>query len=464
MTAMTTTASTGTGASPSDAPAPQTEQGAGSRRWIAVVLFTLIVVVMPVATTTIAVARFSALSTLDEFGHIDYVRRAEQGEVPRIGDKVLPDTAKDVACRGIEGRVVSDCKLDPVPPESIDAQGYSYEAQQPPIYYFITAALRQPFRLVVNGYVNSARLTGMIWLSAGLALLWWFLRRRMDASVTATAIVCALIGICPTVASQASVVNNDAAAILMGVLLLIAWDELRRRPRPLTVAIATAGAVGLVLVKPLAILGVAVVSLALLLGARERRAAIREHALLLAPAIAAAITYEGWQVVRDARARVPYSTIVDVLLGPKATLTAYPYDAIGEIAPRFLGLYWSTDASMFTEAWVAGLATIVGLTLVVAPSLSTALGQGRAELRSLHTSLLTVMLIAPELLIAQSYFTVHKGGGANARYALVMLPMIITALVPWLETRRVRWFATIAVLILIGSTFGGLLTYDIPVR
>jgi hypothetical protein len=42
--------------------------------------------------------------------------------------------------------------------------------------------------------------------------------------------------------------------------------------------------------------------------------------------------------------------------------------------------------------------------------------------------------------------------------------MIITALVPWLETRRVRWFATIAVLILIGSTFGGLLTYDIPVR
>ena len=46
-------------------------------------LFVLVVVVVPVLVIGIAVDRFPTLSVLDEPAHIDYLRRIEQGEVPR---------------------------------------------------------------------------------------------------------------------------------------------------------------------------------------------------------------------------------------------------------------------------------------------------------------------------------------------------------------------------------------------
>ena len=79
-------------------------------RWLVAVLFLLVVVAIPATTSALAVHRFSELSTLDEFAHIDYLRRVEDGNLPRVGDKVLPETARDVACRTIEGRHVGDCQ------------------------------------------------------------------------------------------------------------------------------------------------------------------------------------------------------------------------------------------------------------------------------------------------------------------------------------------------------------------
>ena len=141
---------------------------------------------------------------------------------------MLPATARDVACRTIHGRPVSDCSLAEIPIEDLDALGFSYEAQQPPIYYAVTALLRQPISLVVNGFVNSARLTGAIWLAGGLALLWWFLRRRLGATALATATACILVSMAPMVVGQSYTVNNDAAAVLIGATTLVGYERLRR--------------------------------------------------------------------------------------------------------------------------------------------------------------------------------------------------------------------------------------------
>lgn len=429
---------------------------------MSVVLFLLVVVVMPAVTTVVAVDRFPSLSTLDEYAHIDYLRRIEDGEVPRIGDKVLPETARDVACRTIEGRRVSDCTLPEIPIEAIDAGGYSYEAQQPPLYYAITAVLRQPISLVVNGFVNSARLTGMIWLSAGLGLLWWVLRRRMGTSAMATAVVCGVVGLAPTVMSQAAVVNNDAPAVLTGTLLLLGYDQLRTDDRPRTALLAALVAVVLVLVKPLAILGVGAVTLALLLGSWDRRDSLRRAAWLVTPAVASVVAYQGWQAVRDARSTVPYAEVMDVLLGAKVTLTEFPFDSLGSHAPRFLLAYWSADASMFAPVYVTGVAACVGMIFVVTPSVMAAMGEGRARhMQHLQLGVLAVMLVAPLLLITQSYFVVHKGGGANARYALTLLPLTITGLVPLLERTVLRWAAAASVGILFTVTMIGIATYRI---
>jgi len=418
-------------------------------------LFLAVVVAIPLTTTTLAVDRLPALSRYDEFAHIDYLRRIEEGEIPRIGEKILPDTARDVACRTIGGRVVVPCETKDIPLEIIDAQGYSYQAQQPPLYYAVTAILRQPFRLVVNDFVNAARLTGMVWTAAALCLLWWFLRSRMAAGVVTTALVCGLLAVAPPVVSQSATVNNDAAGLLIGVLALVGYDVLRRDQRPATVVGLCVGAIALVLLKPLAILPIGAVTLGLLLAPTARASSWRTRAALLLPALVAGVTYQGWQVVRDARAITPYSVVVDVLLGARETLTEFPYSGVA----RYSSQFFSSFEAGGSEA-MAGVAATVALLLVYAPSIATALGHGRRELEPLHVGLLVVVVLAPMLLIAQSYFTVHKGGGANARYAIALLPLFMTALVSWLDERRVRRLATLGFGILFVVTMISLVTAE----
>lgn len=438
----------------STGPAPSDQ-----RRWVAYVLFALVVVAMPAVTTVLAVERSSQLSSLDEYAHIDYLRRVEAGEIPRVGDKILPETRRDIACRTIEGRRVSDCSLPEIPADVIDAQAYSYQAQQPPLYYVVTALLRQPISLVVNGFVNSARLTGLVWLSSGLAVLWWFVRRRMHATAAVAAIACAIVGLAPNVVGQAATVNNDAGSVLSGALLLVGYERLRRDLRPRTVATAAAVAVLLVLVKPLVILGVGAITLALLLDRRDGR---RTMAIASVPALAVVAAYQGWQVVRDLRAVVPYAEVSQVLLSAKQTLTEYPFQALGTVLPRFLTAYYDWDAAPFAPTYVVGVATVVGLVFVLTPSLSTVLGDGRRDLRHLHLGILLVLLAAPLLLITQAYLTVHKGGGANGRYALTLLPLTITALVPVLGREGPRRAAALLVAILAAATIGSLLVFEVP--
>ena len=98
------------------------------------------------------------------------------------------------------------------------------------MYYVATAILRQPNALVVDGFVNSARLTGAVWLAGGLGLLWWFLRRRLGATALATATGCVLVSMAPMVVGQSYTVNNDAAAVLIGAATLVGYDRLRRDP------------------------------------------------------------------------------------------------------------------------------------------------------------------------------------------------------------------------------------------
>ncbi|MFL6205785.1 MAG: ArnT family glycosyltransferase [Acidimicrobiales bacterium] len=435
------------------------EQASGPRprasRVVGAVLFTLVVVVMPLATTTIAVARNDELSVYDEYAHIDYLRRVERGEVPRVGDKVLPETARDVACRTISGRRVADCLADVVPPEAIDAGGYSYEAQQPPLYYAITAVIRQPFTLVVNDFVNAARLTGMVWLSAGLAVLWWFLRACRGAAVVPTAIVCALAGLAPPVVSQASTVTNDAAAILIGALVLVGWDRSRRDQRLSTVLLLCAGAVVLVLIKPLAVIPIGAATLGVLIERWTDSRTLTARLRWAAPAIVAAITYQGWQLVRDARAVVPYAEVVEALLGARAILPEFPYHALGVYSSKLLTAYENGGPN-----YVAGVAASVGLLCVYTPAIATALGHGKRELQALEIGAVAVAVVAPMLLLAQSYFQVHRGGGASARYSLALIPFFLVAFAPWLEAKGVRRLAAAATLVLLYVTMLDLLTRD----
>ena len=234
-------------------------------------LFVVAVLLVPAIVVGIAVERFPTLSVLDEPAHIDYLRRIEQGEVPRIGDKMLPATARDVACRDDQRpaglRLLASRRS---PSSTWTPWGSPTRPSSRPCTTPSPALLRQPISLVVNGFVNSARLTGAIWLAGGLALLWWFLRRRLGATALATATACILVSMAPMVVGQSYTVNNDATAVLIGATTLVGYERLRRDASGSVVALAVAGSVALVLVKPLAVLPIGAAAVALLLGAVTR--------------------------------------------------------------------------------------------------------------------------------------------------------------------------------------------------
>jgi hypothetical protein len=352
------------------------------------------------------------------------VRRVSDLELPRIGEKIQPETVQDAACRTIAGRRPSTCG-EPADLTRFDAQGYAYEAQQPPLYYVITAALRPVVSIgPIDDFVVAARAVGIVWLVAGLAVL-WIVVRRLGATFEAAVIVVLLAQLSPTVLYQSSTVNNDAAALAIGGLVVLGWDVLRRRPTWRRTVLLAAGAAVLVLVKPLAVLPVGAAAVALVVGARQQR----RQALLSGGVVAASAgaMYLAWNEVRDARAILPYDTVVEALLGFRETVDSYPIDPVGSSVGEFFTTYHDISGSLIDRPYVTGVAGAVALIFLMAPTVTAALTDGDTALRSLSAGFLAVCLAAPPLLVTQSYLTVDRVGGANERYAIALLPFTFVA-------------------------------------
>jgi hypothetical protein len=118
---------------------------------------------------------------------------------------------------------------------------YSYEAQQPPVYYAATVPLRFVAVDVFGlGDVEATRSTGIVWLSAGLFVM-WMAGRVAGIGTRAVGAAVLLLGSAPLVVYQAASISNNAAAVFAGssVLLLaaLAW----RHPGRWVVPVLAAG-------------------------------------------------------------------------------------------------------------------------------------------------------------------------------------------------------------------------------
>ena len=180
------------------------------------------------------------------------------------------------------------------------------------------------------------------------------------------------------------------------------------------------------------------------------------------PALAALVTYQGWEVVRDARAVVPYSEVTDALLAGRPIVDEYPFDVVGTSLTELLTGYGDRGGVQPIRPAVAGFAAMIGLLLVYGPSIATAFGRGRRELQHLHIGILTVALAAPVILITQSYLAVSRDGGSNSRYALALIPMMTTAVVSWMDdSRGLRRVAVIGASLLLAVTVIGVSTHEV---
>jgi hypothetical protein len=201
------------------------------------VLALLVCVAAPSALIATHIHENPHLSPIDEAAQFDYVSRIANGSMPRLGQLLLPDTFKLISCTGT---ALQGLETPPCPGskhvKDYAGGGYQYEAQQPPTYYAVTVPLRW-VGVHVFGMksLTAARLTGALWVSAGMLLLW------MAAALLGVSIKRRIPGIlilvsAPVVLYQTSIVSNEAPGVFAGSLIaflgVLAWVRPGRWTKP----------------------------------------------------------------------------------------------------------------------------------------------------------------------------------------------------------------------------------------
>ncbi len=391
----------------------------------------LLVVLASIGLVASVATQFPNVSVFDEPAHLDYVLRAESGEVPRMGDRLTDRAVVAIVCRGAARP--EDCDADDRQPHRLGADGYQYEAQQPPVYYLVTGALRRVAALgPADGLLLTARLTGAVWLVAGLVALWLALARlRVRPLAAATILGVALAS--PAGLYQTATVNNDAAILLLGSLAI---HFLLDAERPATAGrlLAWSGLAWLAIwTKPqilLAFVAMGVVSLL----RRERSGwrAVRDD-LWLVPVAVGGLAYLVWGALMDARAIIDPDVVLDALLGFKQTTQFPGQDAIGQL-PGLVGAY--VGPSTLSAKFVVGSGMLL-LYVIVASDLRALLSGIRPSVTAAAgwVSLVMAVLAGPAFTVL--FFTQWDvGEGPSPRYGLALLPGMLLGLVDVTRHRR----------------------------
>jgi hypothetical protein len=181
-----------------------------------------------------------ALSPIDELQHFDYVVKAPG--VPRAGEPIGEEAMRAQACRGINypGFVSPPCSAMHLSPEAYQEGGQNTAYIHPPPYYFLTAAIARPLATVTPlDLYASARLTGALWLFAGLWIT-WCCGRRLNAGPAGLLGMLLLTASSPAVLLGTGNIGPDAAALVVGGGGL--WLLLRSQGRHGVLFLAAAGA------------------------------------------------------------------------------------------------------------------------------------------------------------------------------------------------------------------------------
>jgi hypothetical protein len=416
--------------------------------WVRIVSLAAVAVVVPALLVSLVIVRYPAYSVLDEAPHADYLRRIEDLEVPRVGDRLLQETVADAQCRTIGGRRAQPCGLPEYDPGIMGAQGYQYEAQQPPLYYAITALLRQAARIgPVDSFLVSARLTGIVWLVAGL-LVFFAACRRLGCAWWPSILVTLLLGVGPGVLYQSATVNNDAAAILTGSLALFMFAQLRDRVTTTAVVVWSVVAVALVMVKPTGVVAIGTACAALIVDALiDRRLTRRLAVAFVAPVLVGLVAYVGWSAIREGRATVDYDVVLRALLGFKLT-DDVPLDDVSHSIGRLLGSY--TPAGLpIIPPYVQAPALVVTWPFIAAAFTVFWVRRGGEVAQRLASVALLALLVGGPAFTLLFYFDYSVEDGPNPRYGLSLLPLLFVGGAATYRTRRgLAMFAALAVLLL----------------
>lgn len=278
-----------------------------------------------VAASTAAGARLwhkPTFTGFDEQAHLDYVVHLSHGDVPAWGQLYDPGTVRILDCVGLN-RVVAQPCVTTADPRRYPPDGYSYEAQQPPLAYVAYVPFLRP-GAAPAAQLESVRRGGVVWLALA-AILLVALAWLADLTVPQMVLLQSACILNPMAIQAAGTVTNDSPGLVAGAASMVAALLLRRH-RPVVAvpaALVVGAALGLMkaffLIAPLALL------LGGLLVERPReiwsspRALLRRIATELCMVLGAGASTVAFLLYQNHRATVAPSVVLRALLGGQTT-------------------------------------------------------------------------------------------------------------------------------------------------
>jgi hypothetical protein len=420
-----------------DAPAQATRRGLLARSWRTLLPFVL-VAGFAAALLIVFIHRYPTVGPIDELQHVDYAEKISRGDLVEQGDKFGQVALREESCRGIDspGMVLPSCDDAHFQPEAYQEGGFNTAAGHPPVYYLVTGLGARALQVLpgIDSFLLGARLMGVFWLVGGLVVLWLLLRELRVRPLVAAAI--GLFVVCiPSVFYFSAVVNNDAAALMVGSG--VAWVGLRfvRGTSPLWLfALVCALAQG-VKYTNIVVIGIVVATILTLAYLRRSDPAERKRLLVGAAAAigAALVVTVAWQGLLTVTAKVPGSEIPmtqrflvksisvnDVL---RQSLAGFP-PTQNPYIPKFM-------ASVALTSWVA----IVGWIVIAGPTAAALRTSGPAKVRAMSVWTLVAMLTTGSFFTVLYFVQMSTYTDIPSRYGLVMVPVALAGLATCLRDK-----------------------------
>lgn len=405
---------------------PDHRQRSTRQRFVTAAYALLVCVVVPSAFVTLAVHEDPGLSALDEVAHLDYLERAGNGSFARMGDIVSSDIAVTARCRDVEvleGLPCDEVEIPTGPPAAAD--GYSYQAQHPPVYYWASAAMQRITEIGPgDNFITTGRLTGMFWLSLGVSALYAALR-HLGVGRAVTGAVCVFLSASPGLIFSASKVTNDATSLVGGSAVLLGYVLFRERPDRRRLLLLASLSVVVVLLKPVNVVAVGAVALAAIVDLAPRIGWRRSALTSAVTAATGVATVLAWQVMVDVLARVDTDLVMDALLEFKAESDGPP---IGRFVLSASGLLAAYEAGTPVVGAGATAVSVVGRFSLLGATVTAGLRERRTTATLLGVSGVVVAIAAGFAFNVQFWASFGLRNGPAARYGLSLLPLLAVPL------------------------------------
>jgi len=390
------------------------------------------------------------LSPIDELQHVDYLAKASDLHIPRVGETDGALARHEAACRGIEAPYTPPpCAQSSAAPDgAFPENAADTAASDPPLYYVTTGLAARALKAVLHmdSLVTAARLAGIAWLVAALVLL-WLLTAEMGVGSTARTAVGILLVTTPAIVHAHATVTSDATLLLGGAAALYAALLWERRRLHGAVLLAIAALCGLAKIPCLLAIGAAALYLLVRAlrqpgGAEPRRTpAELVRMAVLSTGLAVGVTLL-WLLVAHVRAvpgaPTPPSTAV-------FRATHLRLDQVAAQAGAFLSpLAAPPILAPLASAFTLAILSVSNLLVLSGTFGSALLAAARTRLEAAAIAAGALMLVGGPAFVVAIYVSDHSILPAIPhRYGLALIPAAAVCLAALLAKAWARWGAAL---------------------